>query len=171
MKNKKVTYALGAAVLAIWGIIIYRVINYYAGQSNDNPAQPAVSALHESYNDYSELKDTTHLQLNYPNPFAQKKEIRKDTASIVTKPVLKARAITPSVGNSNPANWNFIRYSGYIRNSGTHKLIAILTLNGREITLQEGESLDHVKLLKNLRDSIRISYSGQTRFITLDHNP
>jgi len=64
-------------------------------------------------------------------------------------------------------NWSFIQYSGYIRNPSTKKLITMLNINGRNETLAEGQVVGEVKLLKNLRDSIKISYNGKIKFITL----
>ena len=64
-------------------------------------------------------------------------------------------------------NWSFISYSGYIRNPSTKKLIALVSINGQSTTLAEGESKNQVKLIKNLRDSIKISYGGKTKFIAI----
>jgi hypothetical protein len=38
-------------------------------------------------------------------------------------------------------------------------------INGKEVMLTEGENAEQVKLIRNLRDSIKISYHGQTKFI------
>jgi hypothetical protein len=64
-------------------------------------------------------------------------------------------------------NWSFISYAGYIRNPSSKKLIALVSINGQNITLAEGETKNQVKLMKNLRDSIKISYEGKTKFITI----
>jgi hypothetical protein len=72
------------------------------------------------------------------------------------------------VGPAKPAmNWSFISYSGYIRNPASKKLIALVSINGQNLTLAEGETKNQVKLLKNLRDSIKISYEGKTKFIVI----
>jgi len=64
-------------------------------------------------------------------------------------------------------NWSFITYSGYIRNPSTKKLVALVSINGQSLTLSEGEIKNQVKLVKNLRDSIKISYEGKTKFISI----
>ena len=64
-------------------------------------------------------------------------------------------------------DWGFIQYSGYIRNPGSKKLVAIMTVNGKNVMMAEGETTDQVKLLKNLRDSIKISFKGKTKFIVM----
>ena len=68
MKNKKLTYLLGAVVLAIWGLIIYRVYVAVKGNDDDMPTGQ-VTTSKEPYNDYTIPRDTTRLLLNYRDPF------------------------------------------------------------------------------------------------------
>ncbi|MDP9080027.1 MAG: hypothetical protein M3O71_21585 [Bacteroidota bacterium] len=161
MKNKKVTYLLGAVVLVVWGLIIYRVFD--AASGGDDPVAPAQVAIKkEAYNDFAIPKDTTRLLLNYPDPFKMVK--RKDTSIVTVKRI--SHNISPAIAKP-VMNWNFIQYSGYIRNPSTKKLVTMVGINGRNETLAEGQVVDQVKLLKNLRDSIKISYNGKIKFITL----
>jgi len=50
-------------------------------------------------------------------------------------------------------------------NPATKKLIALVSVNGQNITLSEGQTKNEVKLIKNLRDSIKVSFEGKTKFI------
>ena len=161
MKNKKLTYFLIAIVLGVWGLILYRIFD--AVSDNDDTAAPvAVKQVKEAFNDYSLPKDTTKLLLNYRDPFGIAKP--KDTAVRVSK----ATSLKSTVATAKPAmNWSFISYSGYIRNPASKKLIALVSINGQNVTLAEGETKNQVKLLKNLRDSIKISYEGKTKFIVI----
>lgn len=164
MKNKKLTYFLIAAAIGLWGLIIYRVIGAMA--ADDDASMPvATTRVKEAYNDFSLPKDTAKLLLNYPDPFRSVKT--KDTVTNKTpKPVLNKSVTIPAA--IKPAmNWSFISYSGYIRNPSTKKLIALVSINGQSTTLVEGESKSQVKLIKNLRDSIKISYGGKTKFIAI----
>lgn len=161
MKNKKVTYLLGAVVLGIWGLIIYRVFD--AASGGDDPVAPTpLNIKKEVYNDFAIPVDTTRLLLNYRDPFGMAK--KRDTNIV---PVKKIRQSNIPVVAKPAMNWNFIQYSGYIRNPSTHKLVTMVSINGRNETLTEGQVVDQVKLLKNLRDSIKISYNGKIKFITL----
>lgn len=162
MKNKKLTYFLGLLVVMVWGIIIYRVFDASSG-SDDDTVQPVSSTPHkEPYNDFAITKDTTHLLLNYRDPFGLIKQ--KDTVPLsVQRSFHKNIPLIPK-----PAfNWGFIRYSGYIRNPVSKKLITLISINGKNEMLSEGESKDQVKLIKNLRDSIKISFNGKTKFIAI----
>lgn len=160
MKNKKVTYLLITVVVGVWGLILYRLFDA-VGQGDDAP--PAVTArqVKEQYNDFSLIKDTAKLKLNYRDPFGISKP--KDTMSkpvvVHLKPI--KNTVTPAI------NWSFISYAGYVRNPASKKLVTLLLINGKNVTLSEGETREQVKLLRNLRDSIKISYQGKTKFITL----
>lgn len=160
MKNKKLTYLLGLVVLVVWGMIIYRVFNAVSGNDDSLPAAPLKIAK-EAYNDFSLPKDTTHLLLNYRDPFGIVKQ--KDTDKVVVRRFAE-RKIPVQV---KPMDWGFIRYSGYMLNPATKKLITLVSINGQNITLSEGQTKSDVKLIKNLRDSIKIIYAGKTKFITI----
>jgi len=164
MKNKKLTYFLIAAVAVLWGLITYRVIGAVTADDDTSP-QITATRVKEAYNDFSLPKDTAKLLLNYLDPFRSAKA--KDTlTNKPKKPVLNKNPTMPAM--IKPAmNWSFISYSGYIRNPSTKKLIALVSINGQSTTLAEGESKNQVKLIKNLRDSIKISYRGKTKFIAI----
>lgn len=160
MKNKKFTYVLGFVVLVVWGLIIYRIVGSMGTEDDASPSQ-AVSVKKEPYNDYTLPKDTTRLTLNYRDPFGLvkfkdtvKAPVRKDAAPSIVKPA---------------TNWSFIKYSGYIRNPGSKQLIALLQINGKSADMKEGETIDKVKLLKNMQDSVKVLYNGKTKFITIQH--
>jgi hypothetical protein len=161
MKNKKLTYFLIAIVLGVWGLILYRIFD--AVNATDDISIPgAAKQEKEVFNDFSIPKDTTKLLLNYRDPFGITKP--KDTTIKISREIShKNISITPKP----VMNWSFISYSGYIRNPSSKKLIALVSINGQNITLAEGETKNQVKLLKNLRDSIKIRYEGKTKFIVI----
>lgn len=160
MKNKKMTYLLGVLVIVVWGLILYRI---FAATNGGDGGAPIITSttVKETYDDYALPKDTTHLLLNYRDPFGLVKQ--KDTDTRV-KPVRRAIAVLkPAI------DWGFIKYSGYIRNPGSKKLVAILSINGKSELLGEGEAVEKVKLLKNMRDSVKVSFNGKIKFITIQH--
>jgi len=159
MKNKMVTYLLGALVAIVWGIVIYRIFDATAG--NDDVAPGPASVKKEAYNDYAIAKDTTLLLLNYNDPFGLTRQ--KDTVTTVKRTNYKPAIIAPKP----VMNWGFIQYSGYIRNPASKKLITLISINGRSEMLTEGQEKDNVKLIRNLRDSIKISYNGKIKFIPI----
>lgn len=161
MKNKKLTYLLIVAVAGVWGILLYRVFAAVKSNDDDQPVT-AVAPVKEAFNDFSIPKDTAKLLLNYRDPFGLTKP--KDTAAVLNRAVnvIHKPAIADPV-----INWSFITYSGYIRNPVSKRLVALVSINGQSLTLAEGEIRNHVKLLKNLRDSIKISYQGKVKYIAI----
>jgi hypothetical protein len=161
MKNKKLTYILIPLVLVVWGLILYRI--FEAAGTGDNTAAPVlVKTEKEAYNDFSIPKDTGKLALNYRDPFGLTP--LKDTTGSHSKGI----PVKVGVVSAKPAaNWSFITYLGYVRNPVSKKIVALVTINGQNVTLGEGETKSQVRLLKNLRDSIKISYQGKTKFIAL----
>ena len=138
------TYVLGLAVLVVWGMIIYRIFAA-VNANDDDSATPMVNPVKEAYNDFSIPKDTTHLLLNYRDPFGLVRQ--KDTARFIPS---RISTRTPVLG-VKPMDWSFIRYSGYMLNPATKKLIALVSVNGQNITLSEGQTKNEVKLIKNLQ--------------------
>lgn len=160
MKNKKLAYFLIIVVLGVWGIILYRVFSA-VGSDDDQSVPVATKPVKEAFNDFTLPKDTTKLLLNYRDPFGLVKP--KDT---MIKAVKIFKISNPVVAKPG-INWSFITYSGYIRNPASKKLVALVSINGQNTALMEGETKGQVKLLKNLRDSIKISYGGKTKFIVI----
>ncbi|SDQ01677.1 hypothetical protein SAMN05428975_5928 [Mucilaginibacter sp. OK268] len=158
MKNKKIVYLLILLVVIVWGMVIYRI--YAAVSDNSEPVIAPVTKIKEPYDDYGIAKDTSRLQAKYRDPFGLAPT--KDTAAVSpSKSIHRSIPLTVSPG----INWAAISYMGYIQNPGSKKIIAIMHINGKEVMMTEGENNEQVKLLKNLRDSIKISYHGQTKFI------
>jgi len=156
MKNKKVTYLLGLVVAIVWGLIIYRV---FSAANGDDVPVITKAAVKEPYDDYTIPKDTTRLLLNYRDPFGLVKP--KDTVK------LSAIKHTEKKIMLKPMDWSFIQYSGYMRNPNSRKLVAILSINGNSVMMAEGETSNNVKLIKNMRDSVKVSFNGKTKFIVM----
>ena len=163
MKNKKMVYSLGLLVCIVWGMILYRVFTAINHDEDSGFNNSTITTVKERYNDYSFTKDTAKLALHYRDPFSAVNII--DT---VIKHIDK-KAIKTSVASIKPVfNWGFVKYSGYVRNPNSKKLIAIININGKNVMLAEGESSGDVKLIKNLKDSVKISFKNQTKFLGLN---
>jgi hypothetical protein len=169
VKNKKLTYLLLCAVAAVWGIVIYRL--FFADAGGDyKPAFGTVKPVHEPYDQYVEKPDTFKLGLNYRDPFLAGPV--KSTEPIATKPALSAADAALHAALSRPAlpppiNWSVIQYTGRILNPVSKKIVSIVTVNGKERMLSEGEVFESVKLIKNKRDSILVEWQGKQKYIRL----
>ena len=165
MKSKSLTYFLIIIVALVWGVIIYRVFDATTGDKDFPVANTTPIPKKESIESYSEERDTAKLLLNYRDPFADKPKtdpkVIPISKLISDKPVLKAIP-KPAI------NWNFISYSGYIKNARSKRLLTMVTINGKTYSMTDGETADKVKLLKNMIDSIKIAYNGTTKYIVMN---
>jgi hypothetical protein len=162
MKNKKMIYVLSFALIIVWGLVISRVVGAASGGGDDVLPANSSNIKKESYNDYAITKDTTRLLLNYRDPFGLVKQ--KDTTVAAEK-----RHHIGTLPIKPAFNWGFVQYEGYIRNPDSKKILTLVSVNGKNEMLEEGEIKDQVKLIKNLVDSIKISFNGKTKFITMKH--
>lgn len=158
-KNKKVTYLLICAVSIVWGLILYKVF------SNDTDVeegfqQPVVSGTSEAYDQFVTRPDTFKLALNYEDPFVG--SVKTEQVKVVEK----IKAINYTALQVRPlVDWTGVSYSGYVVNPMTKKLVAILVVLGQERMLAEGEVFAGLKLLKNKKDSVLVSWQGKQKFI------
>jgi hypothetical protein len=163
MKNKPLTYLLIVSVAAVWGIIFYRIFS--AGNDEEEIFRPLVKSqfVNESLDDYS-YKDTFTLVLNYRDPFLSTAiyYVEEKVAQVASKPIVfNAAPKRPAI------NWNIIKYTGFISNPSKKSVVAIMSINGKEYMMKEGELVAGVKILRNLKDSVKVSYQNSTRFISI----
>jgi hypothetical protein len=158
MKHKKFTYLLILGVVAVWGIIFYRI--YGAIIDEDTPVVLTSKTKMEYFKMVDHDEDQVTLNLSYANPFANGsyEPVADHTVKIIdTKNNLKLKPITP------PINWPNITYTGYIYNPTTKQKVAMLQINGREVMLSEGQDSFGVKVLKNAGDSVKVKYLNASK--------
>ncbi|MXV15753.1 hypothetical protein [Hufsiella ginkgonis] len=161
MKSKATTYWLIVVVIALWGMIIYRVISA-TGNEEAIPLRMAVKAK-EPLRRYK-IMDTVSLVLNYRDPFAGDK-YRQEQVIVPAAPSSR-QGPPPIQAPTMPAPQ--VRYLGYATSPETKKISAIIIMNNKEQMVSEGQTIDGLKLLKNLKDSLQVSYQGKTMFIKLN---
>ncbi|WP_448105151.1 hypothetical protein [Pedobacter panaciterrae] len=160
-KNKKLTYLLLCAVAAVWGIIIYKVL-FNETEPDYEPGFKSAKVTQEPYDQYLVKNDTFKLALNYRDPFLGVVNSAPENIGAVTA---VAANFNPPPPPPPPIDWSVIKYSGYIVNPTTKKLVAILVINGREQMTAEGQTFEGVKLLQNRKDSILVSWQGKKKYI------
>ncbi len=157
--KKSLNYILIAAVILVWALIITKVVDAF--DSGDEPVILKQQVKREVYNDFALPKDTLSLLLNYRDPFGL--TTAKD--SVTVNPVKKSLKIMPA---PRRANLSFIQYSGYIKNPGSNKLLAMMKIKNQEIIMSEGQTAEGIKLIRNMKDSLHIKFNGELRFIRLN---
>ena len=157
------TAGLLIVVLAVWGAIIYKVVAAYSQPGEPDGVQERAPASKVTAAGYDYLPDTAGLRLSYSDPFGISK--RSDTLKNKLRRNETVEFVPLKTLVAKPAfDWSFIRYSGFITQDGG-KVLSVLTISGTTVMLTDGEAANGVKLLKNLRDSVKISYNHQIKFI------
>jgi hypothetical protein len=154
-QNRKTQVLLGAMVVLVWGIVVYRFLALKNGSNEAfhlaEGSLPSMAGMVET--------DTFALALDYPDPFLQvrKDEMVEDKPHkatklrkvAFTKPQLPGLALRPE-----------IYYRGFSKNADGISLVRI-SVSGRSATLAPGESIGGVRLLDIFQDSIRVYWNGQ----------
>jgi hypothetical protein len=162
VKKKVTNIVLGVVVIAIWAVFIKGVMKGLDDNGGDIiPAHPAVQ--NTPFNDYELKRDTARLASSYRDPF---------NSETVTAPKDTARSQFQHLKSGGPViaklreDLSFIKYSGFIYNPGSKTTISVININGKNVMVADGEVTDGVKLIKNFKDSIKISYHNKIRFIS-----
>lgn len=147
-----------AAVLAIWGVIFYKIYDKLKG---DDAVSPSFT-LPEDRLPLTHAVDTFALLANYSDPFAHEsvRETHREgstPAIAAVKPAVVKSVAKPAAANPDPQ----VKYLGMIRNNASKKKVALVMINGTSSMLQEKQSSGNVTLLRILQDSLEVKIGGK----------
>ena len=150
-KNQK-TYLLLGLVLAIWGILGFRIVKSIS--PSESKTAPVTSDIDFKPTNLKE-RDTFDMLANYRDPFLgtlpksqAKKHINKSTQN--KKPELPEKNIL---------------YSGYVNDQGSNQKIFFLTVDGQQLMLSKKQEAEGVKLISGSAEKIVVRYNGRTKTI------
>lgn len=160
MEKQGTKYILGIALVAIWGLLAYRI---YQKMNPDNSffIPPANSFVLEDKTSIDSFK----LLVNYRDPFLE------DRLQLPQKEKIKPRRqinvpVPPQqnieVKKKAPVQFPEINYKGSIYLKSGRKA-ALLTIDRQIMNLGLGESYNEIYLMKIHEDSIRLRFSGEER--------
>ncbi len=153
---------LGVVVIMIWALFVRGILKGLDDSGNDILPLRAVTKK-IPFNDYEQKKDTARILLNYRDPFhAGTTPSLKDT---MMRQVKHREIALPAIPKP-VEDLSFIKYSGFIYNPATKTTISIISVNGKNAMVADGEVTDGIKIIKNMKDSIKISYRNKIRFIS-----
>ncbi len=154
MKNKKNLYFLIPAVVIIWGLIIYRVIDFSEEEASNN-IRPTRSALPSA-----EKKAAYDLKPAYPDPFLKNLADRSNsTVSMLTEeePPAVRNVVAPIPQRPTVE----ITYKGFVTPTGENIRVALLTIAGKEVFLKAGESSAEILVRQIFADSVVLEIGGK----------
>jgi hypothetical protein len=160
MKSKKMTYLLICCVAGVWGIIFYRI---FTGMATEDSAELSTRTAREPYfNMIDHAKDAVVLEMGYSDPFASGYSEPANT------PALSVQALPSMPLPTKPkVNWSGIIYSGQIYNRIEKRHVAIISINGKEVMLSEGERANGLKFIKRIGDSIKVEYQDAVKYLSI----
>jgi len=163
MKGKPLVYLLGFLVLCIWGMVLYRVfvsVHEETGIQSDLIATAPLkkSALPKLY------PDTFRLILDYPDPFSGAPVKLPDTSS-QKKAALRPdhQLLQPVPIPQNPVQ--LLKYLGFVSDGKGSQRVAIVSFQGTERLLKEGDTLKRIKVINIKKNVLVLSYQGKTTSI------
>jgi hypothetical protein len=163
MKNKSVTYLLGAVVLLIWGLVFYR---FFSAANEDDLPIPVSAYSTSKVNKSNTEADSFELISDYRDPFLGQWTggINADinNAPKVRKKV--AKVVAPIVV-APPIDWSFVTYLGTIHGKQSKKKLAILKLNDREMMVGDNDKVGELTVLKIGKDSVLVSFQGVSKVL------
>jgi hypothetical protein len=166
VQQKNLKYILLLGVAAVWGIIIYRIID---GVGNDSPS-PKLSFQPASF----KVKDSTDQQpytllLDYVDPFGAEEETAS-TNNLADLDNEKGKGSGMNYTKPAKPDVSFIKYKGMITNSVTHKKAAIISINGKDELARPGKTINNIKINQIKKDEVLVTYSGESYWIKRQSN-
>lgn len=146
MKSRWTIYLLLAAVVAVWGIVTWKILA--PAKPETAREAPAVTAAPAA----ARVADT--LGLNYPDPFLKGAGKPKPTA----RPAV--RRLPPQKKTARPRERTQIAHLATIAVGG--RSLHILTVGKEQYELSEGDTTDGWRLAKADRDSLYLEREGLT---------
>lgn len=148
MEKKHKTYILLGAVLIVWGIIGFQIINYLSPTEEEIPV-----VTYEEYK--SEIKKERELysvKIRDRDPFL---------GEIITKP----KHIITVKKKKEPVVFPKILYNGIVE-SGQNKAY-IITINDKQEIVKINQVINGIKLLKGTSKEITFLYKGEKKIVNI----
>ncbi|MFK8101600.1 MAG: hypothetical protein AB8G15_03715 [Saprospiraceae bacterium] len=158
MEKQSTKYLLAIAVIAIWGLLGYRIYKKVY-PDNDFFIPPTSNfALEENI-----AADSFQLLVNYRDPFLEDKIKQRQKP---TKPERQVNVLQPTkkfnVAKSKKVTFPKLTYKGSIYLESGRK-VALVSFNKQMVNLGLGESFEEITLLAIQEDSIRLRFEGQEK--------
>jgi hypothetical protein len=164
VNNKYLKYCLIAGAVAVWAMIIYRIVRGIRPVAD--PVTPRSITIN---NELTTTVDSFSLNADYPDPFQPDTDTTEEALPQKGGPALSGTsAVTgPGARTQDPtmtreAIAGMIQLNGIISNPKKKSKIAILTIRGKEYVVREKEKIGEIRLGKIGKDQIQVFYRGES---------
>lgn len=159
MKNKKTSWILLPAVLAIWGFLGWKL---YAAMKDEAPQANYISP-HIAAPDDQLVPDTYQLLLDYPDPFLTIPKPSPKQSSNVNSQTPKQ--VIPKTETIASLPWPEIRYAGLVKSPKDGKAVGFLTINGISHFVKNGDVVDLISVKTIWKDSVLVAFGKESEII------
>jgi hypothetical protein len=154
MKNRKTAYIMVPIVLAIWGMIGWKVYAAMKGKDDQILAQVTGEKIKTTV---EKISDTISLIADYRDPFLGKSIVIKDSKFEIRNSK-KELAVKVPVKEKIALAWPKVVYHGLIKRTTDQKTVGFLNVNGRSYFVKGGEAAGEVNVGKLWKDSVEIVF-------------
>jgi len=164
MKNRKTLYILIPAVILIWGLIIFKILNGVASIPVEKRSGMNLNHLKDSV---KIEKDTFFIYANYRDPFLIENVPHKNS-QVTNDPeknneYRQPRRRTRKTSNAN--KWPKIIYKGIISNNHNNDKVILLEIDQSKHLVRKGDTVKEIRINDFTSDSVFISYQEKERTI------
>lgn len=157
MKDKRVLFVLIIAVVAIWGLIGYKLV---VGDVDESIITAPRSM---DKNVVGELEvESYQLLNNYRDPFQAQRINYGSRSNGVEKNSNQKVTVQKK---SEPLAWPPITFGGLIKRKNSKEKVALLKVNSSDHLMRINEEIEGIKVLKIEKDSIQVIYKGEKKVI------
>jgi len=156
MKNKRNTYILLAAVLLIWGLLIYQFFSFTSGEA----VQEAITTNLKVTPLAVKERDSIAITVNYRDPFLGK-------AYLPVDPNMRKADTKKKAMPKEPVNWPSVVYKGIVSDSKDKKKVFMVIISGQTYLMRQKDTEQQITLKTGNRDYIDITYEGNTNKILI----
>ncbi len=158
MKNRVSLGLLLTLVVAVWGIIGYKVVAAFSN-SNDDAENQAVLGTKQDKNLSHLEKPRFSIHLPERDPFLGKLKTKK----IAVKPTKK------KVSKPSNIRWPRIIYKGYVSGRKVTSKVVLININGEGYFAKEKQEVtEEIKLIKTTAESAILSYKGERKTFEIE---
>lgn len=150
MKGNKNIKILLPAVIVVWGLLIYKIVDAF---SSENIAVTRIQKT--NFKPPKGIKkDTFSLLPIEVDPFLGTTYTKSKTASQNINAIHKPKI---------EKQWPSIGYFGIVTDKNSPISVYIVSINGQQYLLKKGDTLQKLRVIKGSEENIFIRYEGKTK--------
>ena len=154
MKKNQKTYLLLGLVIAIWGILGFRIVK----SISPSEPEPTTTITNIEFKPTAlKERDTFSILANYRDPFLG--TIPKSTNKPTSAKATVGKQIKPKMPEKN------IIYSGLVNDNATGQKIFFLSVDGQQLMLSKNQEAEGVKIISGNAEKVKLRYNGLTKTI------